>query len=82
MYLHILEVKFEYRDNFRPPGAFSTTSTEFLFVRYKASERCGQLDVLQSDERPELRDWCSTSIFPVKCDVFRNGSFVTRKDTG
>jgi hypothetical protein len=47
-----------------------------------ASERCGQLDLLQSDERPELRAWCSTSIFPVKCDVFRNGSFVTRKDTG
>ena len=43
------------------------------------SGRCGRLGSLQSDEQPELRDRCSTSILPVKCDVFRKGGFLSRK---
>jgi len=70
---------FEYKDNFRFPDAFSTTRTILLFVRHKASERCGPLGFLQSDERPELRDRCSTSILPVECGVFRKEGFLTRQ---
>jgi hypothetical protein len=39
-------VNLEYKDNFRLPGAFSTTCKVLLFVRHKASERCGRLGFL------------------------------------
>jgi hypothetical protein len=53
-----------------------------VYFTYKASKLYGLREILQSDERLELRNLRSTSIFPVKCEVFRKGSFLMRKKTG
>lgn len=37
------------------------------------------VDGLSFFKRPELREGCSTSILPVKCDLFRKGRFLARK---
>jgi hypothetical protein len=71
VYLHILEVRFEYKDNFRRSGAVSTTCIMLHFVTYKESKPCELLEVLQSHKRLELRNQCFTSLRRIsKGEVF------------